>query len=51
MDTDQVRTFLAVVAFGSFVEAAARLHVTQSTVSARIQKLETRFGVRRRDLA
>jgi DNA-binding transcriptional LysR family regulator len=46
MDIDQVRTFLAVVAHGSFLEAAARLHVTQSTVSARIQALETRLGTR-----
>lgn len=46
MDTEQVRTFLAVVAHGSFLEAAARLHVTQSTVSARIQALETRLGAR-----
>jgi LysR family transcriptional regulator, flagellar master operon regulator len=46
MDTEQVRTFLAVVAHGSFLEAATRLHVTQSTVSARIQALETRLGAR-----
>ena len=46
MDTEQVRTFLAVVAHGSFLEAAVRLHVTQSTVSARIQALETRLGAR-----
>ena len=46
MDTEQVRTFLAVVAHGSFLEAAGRLHVTQSTVSARIQALETRLGAR-----
>ena len=46
MDTEQIRTFLAVVAHGSFLEAARRLHVTQSTVSARIQTLETRLGAR-----
>jgi LysR family transcriptional regulator, flagellar master operon regulator len=40
MDIDQVRTFISVVSNGSFQEAANRLHVTQSTVSARIQKLE-----------
>jgi len=40
MDIDQVRTFLAVAANGSFIEAASRLYVTQSTVSARIQNLE-----------
>jgi DNA-binding transcriptional LysR family regulator len=44
MDMDQVRTFLAVAANGSFLEAAGRLHVTQSTVSARIQGLETYLG-------
>ena len=44
MDIEQVRTFLAVAANGSFLEAAHRLHVTQSTVSARIQNLETYFG-------
>lgn len=40
MDIEQVRTFLAVAANGSFIEAASRLFVTQSTVSARIQNLE-----------
>ncbi|MEJ2107094.1 MAG: LysR family transcriptional regulator [Acidiferrobacteraceae bacterium] len=44
MDTEQVRTFLAVAANGSFLEAAGRLHVTQSTVSARIQNLEHSLG-------
>lgn len=40
MDTELARTFLAVIANGSFVAAAQRLHVTQSTVSTRIQRLE-----------
>jgi DNA-binding transcriptional LysR family regulator len=40
MDTELARTFLSVVAAGSFVRAAERLFVTQSTVSARIQALE-----------
>jgi len=44
MDMNQVRTFLAVAANGSFLEAATRLHVTQSTVSSRIQGLETYLG-------
>lgn len=44
MDTELARTFLAVVATGSFVGAAQRLHVTQSTVSARIQHLEQMLG-------
>lgn len=46
MDIEQVRTFLAVAANGSFVEAATRLHVTQSTVSARIHSLENYLGVK-----
>jgi len=45
MDIDQIKTFLAVVANGSFLEAANRLHVTQSTVSTRIQRLESYLGV------
>jgi DNA-binding transcriptional LysR family regulator len=40
MDTELARTFLAVVSAGNFVTAAEKLHVTQSTVSARIQTLE-----------
>jgi len=46
MDMDQVKTFLAVVAHGSFLEAASQIHVTQSTVSSRIQALETYLKVR-----
>lgn len=52
MDIDQARTFLAIAANGSFLEAAHHLHLTQSTVSARIQRLEeeldTRLFVRNR---
>ena len=44
MDTELARTFLAVVTAGNFVSAAERLHVTQSTVSARIQSLEGVLG-------
>lgn len=44
MDTELARTFLAVVTAGNFVSAAERLHVTQSTVSARIQTLEAALG-------
>lgn len=44
MDTELARTFLVVIAGGSFVEAARRLHVTQSTVSTRIQRLEETLG-------
>ena len=46
MDTELARTFLTVAATGNFVAAASRLHVTQSTVSARIQTLETTLGTR-----
>jgi len=46
MDIDQARTFLAINAHGSFLEAARRLHLTQSTVSARIRRLEDELGVR-----
>jgi DNA-binding transcriptional LysR family regulator len=40
VDTELARTFLTVVAAGNFIGAAERLHVTQSTVSARIHALE-----------
>lgn len=46
MDTELARTFLTVVAAGNFVGAAERLHVTQSTVSARIRALEEQLGCR-----
>lgn len=45
MDIDQARTFLAITAHGSFLEAARQSHLTQSTVSARIQRLEAELGV------
>ena len=45
MDIDQIKTFLSVAANGSFLEAASRLYVTQSTVSTRIQRLEAYMGV------
>ncbi|MDX1335519.1 MAG: LysR family transcriptional regulator [Gammaproteobacteria bacterium] len=44
MDINQARTFLAIVAHGSFLEAAQQLSLTQSTVSARIQRLEEELG-------
>ncbi|QKT04612.1 LysR family transcriptional regulator [Ectothiorhodospiraceae bacterium 2226] len=46
MDIEQIKTFLAIAANGSFLEAANRLHVTQSTVSARVQNLEAYLGAR-----
>jgi len=44
VDIDLAHTFLAVVESGSFVSAAERVHVTQSTVSMRIKSLEDRLG-------
>lgn len=44
METELARTFLTVVAAGNFIGAAERLHVTQSTVSARIHTLEEHLG-------
>ncbi len=46
MDIEQSRTFLAITAHGSFLEASRQLHLTQSTVSARIQRLEEELGAR-----
>jgi len=46
MDTELARTFLTVIDAGSFIGAAERLHVTQSTVSARIHSLEDLLGCR-----
>lgn len=46
MDIDQAKTFLAITAHGSFLEAAKQLHLTQSTVSARILRLEDELGTR-----
>jgi len=45
MDIEQARTFLVIAANGSFVAAAQELHLTQSTVSARIKRLEEELGV------
>ncbi|APL93344.1 LysR family transcriptional regulator [Sphingobium indicum] len=40
MDISAARTFLEVVKTGSFVSAAANLHLTQTAISARIRVLE-----------
>jgi len=44
MDTELARTFLTVVSSGNFINAADRLHVSQSTVSTRIHTLEDQLG-------
>lgn len=44
MDIELARTFLEIATSGSFLNAAKRLHVTQSTVSLRIKRLEEILG-------
>jgi DNA-binding transcriptional LysR family regulator len=44
MDTELAKTFLEIVATGSFIRAAERLNVAQTTVSARIRMLEQQLG-------
>jgi len=44
MDVDLARTFLMVADTGSFIDAARKLNLTQSTVSARIKGLEAMLG-------
>jgi DNA-binding transcriptional LysR family regulator len=44
MDINLARTFLMVAETGSFIEAATKLNITQSTVSARIKGLEELLG-------
>jgi DNA-binding transcriptional LysR family regulator len=46
MDISLAKTFLEVVATGSFVGAADRLHLTQTAISARIRLLEEQVGRR-----
>jgi len=44
MDINLARTFLEIVACHSFAQAAERLHVTQTAVSARVKTLEEMLG-------
>ena len=44
LDTDQLRSFLAIVDSGSFTKAAERVHKTQSAVSMHIRRLEDQLG-------
>lgn len=46
MDLTLAQTFLEIVATGSFLRAAERLHVTQTAVSARVRTLEDLLGRR-----
>jgi DNA-binding transcriptional LysR family regulator len=44
MDVSLARTFLEIVRSGSFIAATEKLHVTQTTVTARIHNLEGQLG-------
>jgi DNA-binding transcriptional LysR family regulator len=44
VDVDHARTLLAIIETGSFKDAAARLNLTQSAISARIKALEDVVG-------
>jgi LysR family transcriptional regulator, flagellar master operon regulator len=44
MDVNLARTFLMVAETGSFIDAARKMNITQSTVSARIKGLEGMLG-------
>ncbi len=44
MDVTLARTFLMVAETGSFIDAARKMNITQSTVSARIKGLEEMLG-------
>lgn len=43
-DLDLLKTFAAVADCGGFTKAAERVHLTQSTVSQQIKKLEVNMG-------
>ena len=45
MDLDLARTFLEIVRYGSLAGAAEKLHVTQTAITARVQKLENLLNV------
>lgn len=44
MDIELARTFLEIVRHGSLASAAEKLHVTQTAITARVQKLESQLG-------
>ena len=44
MTYDQIETFIAVMTYGTITSASSFLHVSQSTVSSRIQLLEEELG-------
>src|SRR5215813_8870796 len=44
IDSDQLRTFMAIAETGSFTRAADVVHKTQSAVSMQMKRLEERLG-------
>ena len=44
LDTDQLRSFLAIVDTGSFTRASQRVNKTQSAVSMHMRRLEEQLG-------
>lgn len=46
MDIEQAKTFLEIIHAGTFARAAERLHITQTTVTARVQTLESALNCR-----
>lgn len=46
LDLIELETFIAVVDLGSFSQAALRMHVSQPSVTARVQRLEERLGLK-----
>ena len=46
MELKQLRSFAAVVRYGSFTKASEKLYLSQPTISAHIQKLEEELGKR-----
>jgi len=43
IDLSELETFLAVVELGSFSAAATRMHISQPSITARVQRLEERL--------
>lgn len=48
MTFEQLESFLAAVRYDTFFDAAESLHITQSTLSKHIRKLEQDTGNRRK---
>ncbi|MEY4363223.1 MAG: hypothetical protein RLZZ24_575, partial [Pseudomonadota bacterium] len=46
IDFDGVQAFVAIAELGGFNKAAHRLHITQTALSRRIQKLESYLGLK-----